>query len=104
MWLAARGRRVLAAWPLLGERLQHRVLYLPPTRDGAPVDLRDTARFQAALDEQAWLTALDQREVDLLFMMVPPPAEARWAQAHPERFRPLVMWNAHDPALVEVLH
>lgn len=90
-------------YPLMGRHLQHEVLYVPPSRSGEIIDLRERERFRAELDEAAWLERLRQREVGLVFVMVPPPVEARWIIAHPERFEALLMWDEETPALARVL-
>jgi hypothetical protein len=73
-------------YPLMGSRLQNQVVWVCPTGAGPVVDYRDRARLDAALDRDAWLTALVERRVDLVVFGAPLPPEARWAAALPDRF------------------
>ncbi|MFN7942940.1 MAG: hypothetical protein U0X73_15225 [Thermoanaerobaculia bacterium] len=73
-------------YPLLGSRLQNRLLYVPPTRDGRIVSYADGAKLAAAADPESWLARLRSAKVDLLVCGYPWSLECRWAMADPRRF------------------
>ena len=71
--------------PLLGRRLQHRLLYLP-TGLYYP-DERDIASPQD-FDRagQRWLAGLETGGVDAVMLHAPDPVERRWVEANPRSF------------------
>ena len=75
-------------YPLFGGRLQNAVLYVPPTRDGAPLDYgleRDP--WPRASRPAEWFERLAAQRVDVVVTLAPPPpVEIAWIRAHPERF------------------
>jgi hypothetical protein len=73
-------------YPLLGSRLQNRVVYVPITRDGSIVDYQDSAAVRARGDAEAWLRRLVEQRVDYLVLLHPEPPEAAWVRAHPDVF------------------
>lgn len=75
--------------PLLGTHFQNTVLYVPPSRTGEVIDLRDEARFAAALDPVAWMRRLREQRIDHVIALHPPPAEQDIMDARPEVFEPV---------------
>ena len=75
-------------YPLLGSRLQNRVVYVPITSDGTVVDYRDDAALRARSDYRAWLRRLVEQQIDYLVLLHPEPPEAAWVRAHPDIFTP----------------
>ena len=81
-------------YPLLGRRLQNRVLYVPVTADGSVIAyrLRETLARRASLD--AWLRRLVARRVDAVASLAPRSTiEDFWMRKLPELFQPM----AADP-------
>jgi hypothetical protein len=74
-------------YPLLGRRLQNRIVYVPPTRSGRIADYELLAGSGEELDERAWLERLDASGADHLVISVPWTPEMAWVMAHPERFQ-----------------
>jgi hypothetical protein len=96
---------VLAGWdgvghnwyqyPLLGSRLQNRVVYVPPTRDGVVVDYRSMAEVAQRASFVAWLEGLLERNVDHVVSLAPRnTVEDYWMRQAPGVFAP----EAGDPA------
>lgn len=77
--------------PLLGEHLQHEVVYVPPTRDGRVIDYREAEALAAASDLRTWVAGLITAEVDLVVFGAPAPPEVGWLPALGEVFTP---WQA----------
>lgn len=76
-------------YPLLGRRLQNRVLYVPVTAGGEVIDYRDADRLAAAASFRTWLARLDAARVDVVVSLAPRwTVEDAWARAAPELFRP----------------
>ena len=75
-------------YPLLGSRLQNRVVYVPITRDGTVIDYRDDVALRASIDYHAWLRRLIAQRVDYVVLLHSEPPEAAWVRAHPEVFTP----------------
>jgi hypothetical protein len=76
-------------YPLFGRRLQNRVIYVPPTRDGAVIDAREERELDAASDPDAWIERLVARRVDRVAAIVPAPIERSWMDARPKLFEPI---------------
>jgi hypothetical protein len=88
-------------YPLLGRRLQNRVLYVPVTADGSVIDyrLRERLAHRASLD--AWLRRLVDRRVDVVVSLAPRSTiEDFWMRKLPELFRPM----AADPEDLNVAY
>lgn len=90
-------------YPLLGSRLQNRVIYVPPTRDGTIVDHRESERLAGAMDFDAWLRRLRETKVDAFVAMHPNPPELPWVLARPDVFAPLARAESGDGAAWRVL-
>jgi hypothetical protein len=76
-------------YPLLGRRLQNRVLYIPVTAGGEVIDHHEADRLAAAASFRAWLARLVAARVDVLISLAPRwTLEDAWARAAPELFRP----------------
>ena len=73
-------------YPLLGSRLQNRIVYLPVTADGSVIDYRLRGEVTARADERTWLRRVRDSGVDVVVALGPAPPEAAWLAAHPERF------------------
>lgn len=76
-------------YPLFGSRLQNTVLYVPPTRDGAVVDYQRGGELRDALDFEAWVKRLLERQVEYVAVLPPMPPEAALLLAHPDLFTPV---------------
>jgi hypothetical protein len=79
------GHNVLR-YPLLGARLQNRVVYVPITRDGAIIDYERADEVQRHADADAWLARLDAQNIDVVVVLDPPPPEAAWIAERPASF------------------
>jgi hypothetical protein len=73
-------------YPLMGSRLQNRVLYVPPTLDGSVVDYGDED-LGRAVQLRAWLTRLLEEDVDHV-VLIPPssPERSSWIVHLPDVF------------------
>jgi hypothetical protein len=78
-------------YPLFGSRLQNTLLYVPPTRDRAPLHYGLVADpFGLAASSSVWIERLAAAEVDVVVLLAPtPPVEADFVRAHPDRFERL---------------
>lgn len=72
-------------YPLLGSRLQNRVVYVPVTADGAIVSYVDPDALRAVGDRRAWLDRLARAEVDWVLVMSP-SIEGDWIRELPGVF------------------
>jgi hypothetical protein len=79
------GHNVLR-YPLLGSRLQNRVVYVPITRDGAIVDYERADDVARLADPDAWLARLAAEAIDVVVVLDPPPPEAAWIAQRPASF------------------
>lgn len=78
-------------YPLFGARLQHEILYVPPTCSGEILDYQRHAALLAAADLDCWLRHLLDADVDLVVTLAPPKTPERaWVDAHPGLFEPVV--------------
>lgn len=75
-----------ARYPLLGGRLQNRVLYVPITESGRIVDRPDGYSRLSAGSFETWLRRLVEADVDYLVALPPPSVESVWALRHPQIF------------------
>lgn len=76
-------------YPLLGRRLQNRVLYVPVTASGELVAYRDADRPAEAASVDAWLSRLLAARIDAVVSLAPRwTVEDAWARSAPELFRP----------------
>jgi len=74
-------------YPLMGRRLQNRIVYVPPTRSGHIVDYQLLGDQGEELDEAAWFARLGACGADHLLISAPLTPEMAWVRTHPERFR-----------------
>lgn len=76
-------------YPLLGSRLQNRVIYVPVTADGGVVDYRRGDEVEASAAFRPWLARLLEHEVDAVVSLAPRwTVEDAWMRRHPRLFRP----------------
>lgn len=73
-------------YPLLGSRLQNRVLYLPITTDGRIIDYADTKEVIQSMDRNAWLERLLEERIDYVMAMMPRHVEHLWIEELPALF------------------
>jgi hypothetical protein len=73
-------------YPLLGSRLQNRVSYVTPTKDGTIPDYRFRRKLEPRLDEESWLRRLIEAEVDYVVSLDPPPPELVWMSRNRQIF------------------
>ena len=71
--------------PLLGRRLQHRLLYLP-TGLYYPDERRAASAQDFDRAGQRWLADLETAEVDAVMLHAPDPVERRWIEVNPGSF------------------
>ena len=83
---AGRNGHTWFRYPLLGSRLQNRVLYLPITTDGHIIDYADTHEVLENQDREAWLTRLRDERVDYVVAMMPRHVEHAWIEELPALF------------------
>ena len=90
----------LYLYPLLGSRLQNRVLYVPVTAGGEVIDHRDAERRKKAADFPSWLRRLQAARVDTVVSLAPRwTIEDDWMRARPDLFRPCGESGGHLHAL-----
>ncbi len=76
-------------YPLMGHRLQNRVVYVPPTASGRPLHCRWLEPGPQPLDPQAWAQRLLDQQVDVVVTGHPAPVELSWVRAQPASFSPI---------------
>jgi hypothetical protein len=69
-------------YPIMGRRLQNRLLYVPITQSGAFVD-SDLDAPSAPISCDAWRQRLLSSPAEYLLILPPEPPEAKWAQELP---------------------
>lgn len=69
-------------YPIMGRRLQNRLLYIPITQSGALIDYAQNAPA-APMSCGAWLRRLLSSSAEYLLVLPPEPPEAEWAPAVP---------------------
>jgi len=75
-------------YPLLGRRLQNRVLFVPVTAGGEVIDHREAGRRAAAASFPRWLARLVEQRVDVVVSLAPRwTVEDAWVRSAPELFR-----------------
>jgi hypothetical protein len=74
--------------PLVGSRLQNRLLYIPVSRDGSILDYRVGPSAAGALSCNSWLRRLMTSGADYLVLLPPLPPETGWARALPRMLVP----------------
>ena len=74
-------------YPLMGRRLQNRIVYVPPTHSGRIVDYELLETSGETLDEAAWLARLDASGAQALVLSIPWTPEMAWVRARPKRFQ-----------------
>jgi hypothetical protein len=74
--------------PLVGSRLQNRLLYIPISGDGSIVDYRVGPFAARALSCNSWVRRLMTSGADYLVLLPPLPPEAAWARALPRLLVP----------------
>jgi len=79
-------------YPLMGKRLQNKIVYIPPTTDGS---LESLLTDNPQLDPAKWIERLYAGGVHYLVMFFPQPAEAGWVDRLPQLFR-LILVNQGD--------
>lgn len=78
-------------YPLLGSRLQNRILYVPVTADGGIVDYRESDELARRASFAAWLERLVEAEVDHVVSLAPRTTiEDFWMRQATEIFEPAV--------------
>ncbi|HSL83315.1 MAG TPA: hypothetical protein VLF66_11110, partial [Thermoanaerobaculia bacterium] len=78
-------------YPLLGSRLQNRVLYVPVTADGGIADYREPEDVARRASFGAWLERLVEAEVDHVVSLAPRTTiEDFWMRRAPDLFKPAV--------------
>lgn len=78
-------------YPLLGSRLQNRVLYVPITEDGSIVDYRAPEEVGRRGDYRAWLERLVEARVEYVVSLAPRwTIEDQWMRNTPELFEKAV--------------
>lgn len=78
------------AYPLLGRRLQHEVVYVPVSRDGGIrhfVSEESGSETRLDGDFDRWRRRLDARGITRVMSFRPASLELRWMEEHPEAFR-----------------
>jgi len=90
-------------YPLLGSRLQNRVLYVPVTRGGEVVDYRSADEVRRRADRRCWMARLRIAGVDAVASLAPrTTVEEEWMREAPEIFRPVVVTPDRTHALYDV--
>ncbi|HEX6850626.1 MAG TPA: hypothetical protein VF139_04405 [Candidatus Polarisedimenticolaceae bacterium] len=84
-------------YPLLGSRLRHEVVYVPPTIDGTVVDYAMPEALDRKAQLRGYLRNLLARGVDRIVVLHPaPPEHVAWIVRLPEVFVPEWADAAHD--------
>ncbi len=76
-------------YPLLGQRLQNAVRYVPITKDGSLVETRDVDRLSTLASPVAWTALLIERRIEAIVTLAPPTVEAEWMSRYPDLFEPI---------------
>jgi hypothetical protein len=84
-------------YPLLGSRLQHEVVYVPPTIDGSVVNYSMPETLNRKAQLRGYLRNLLARGVERIVVLHPsPPEHEAWIVRFPEVFVPEWEDAAHD--------
>lgn len=79
-------------YPLLGSRLQNRVLYIPVTADGTIVDYRERDEVARRGSFVPWLERLVESRIDYVVSLAPRSTiEDHWMRQAPELFEPEII-------------
>jgi hypothetical protein len=81
---------------LLGARLQNRLTYVPPTRDGSVPVFAGQPIDPATLDADRWLARLAAARITHVVALTPGWIEQSWMDARPAQFRPVVRGVERD--------
>lgn len=82
-------------YPLMGSRLQNRLVYVPVSNSGEDSELEPDARYEAA-DPERWLARLDAASVDLVVGLWQATPEPDWL-AGPGSFEVAALTNLGVP-------
>jgi hypothetical protein len=85
-------------YPLLGRRLNNRVLYVPVARDGSVIDHRQSEEIERRADFTTWLGRLVDENVDVVVSLAPRSTiEEKWMAAAPHLFEKAFSdpWSLH---------
>jgi hypothetical protein len=82
------GHQVYIA-PFLGHRLQNRVTYITPEKDGRIVYFHPEHLKHSRPDYQTWVARLEAAAVTHFVAFLPPSLELLWAEEHPDYFERL---------------
>jgi len=90
-------------YPLFGQRLQNRVVYVPVAANGAVIDYWDRAAVAAQANRACWLERLRDARIDTVASLAPrTTVEERWMEGLPEVFEPTVVTSGGLHALYRV--
>jgi len=78
-------------YPLFGSRLQNRIDYVAPTRDGSVIDYREADALEARANAAAWVSLLLEREIEFVIALPPPSMEATWMEGMVDVFEPVAI-------------
>lgn len=79
----------LFVYPLFGSRLQNRIMHVPPTRNGAMLEVRELNQAATRGDFESWLKGLRAREAEYVMSFAPASLELGWMEARPRQFERL---------------
>lgn len=89
-------------YPLLGNRLQHRLMHVPT---GLYYNDEKAAASAQDIDRagQRWLAAIRESGADAVMLYAPDPVERRWIDANPQSFQLVAESREGDSALFRVI-
>lgn len=92
-------------YPLLGSRLQNRVVYVPVTRSGEVIDYRLRREVDQRADLSCWLERLRDGRIDVVVSLAPrTTVEDRWVRELPAIFEPIAVAPEDLHAAYRVRH
>ncbi len=76
-------------FPFFGRRLQNRLVYVPPTKDGRVVEFGPDGELAREADAEAWIGRLAVEEVSEVMSFRPASIELAWMASRPAQFERL---------------
>lgn len=73
-------------YPLMGRRLQNDIVYISAKYKGEVPAWQHKGMLRGD-DFSVWLSNLEQKKVDYIFVMRPWPVELKWMEQHPDEFQ-----------------
>ena len=85
--------------PVIGDRFQHELYYIPPTRDGELPGYVLWQPYELDGDYERWLERLRDARIDYVITLEPATDELGWMEEHPEVFELVAQGPGFDNRL-----